>query len=286
MNEQHSAGEVQKIQKKPFYKKWWFITIAVVVVLLIIGSFGEDKKQKENKEEKTQQTEEKNNVETNKRAEEIKYREERINALSLVQAYKIQKNINEGNIKFEIKLGTKLYDVFRLQKQSGYLESNGRWVVVKDGERIIVIYRSNGLGESLNNPQWSVIGEDTKALNGTAIKYTPELGYQDPKLDTANFTKERKIYLRFMELGENAKYKEALESSDADLRQKTENNVMGIVANEFGISLDEANSMFFEGMQEGNDEIKKVNNKRGDILSDEKLVKLLKEQGDLYIPEN
>ena len=88
-----------------------------------------------------------------------------------------------------------------------------------------------------------------------------------------------------MELGENSEYQESLESSDSDLRQKTEDAVMGIVAKEFGVSLDEANKMFFEGMQEGNDEIKKVNNERGDILSDEKLAQLLKEQGDLYVPE-
>ncbi|MFZ2193789.1 MAG: hypothetical protein WAV31_06095 [Candidatus Moraniibacteriota bacterium] len=234
----------------------------------------------------SQKKEEISNVKNDEKTEEIKYKEERLGALSLVQAYKIKKTINEGNSKFEVKLGTKLYDVFKLQKQSGYIDSNGRWVVVKDGERFVAIYRSNGLGESLNNPQWSVINEDMKALNGTAIKYTPELGYQNPKLDTSNFTKARKIYLRFMELGETAKYQESLESGDADLRQKTEDEVMGIVAKEFGVSLSEANKMFFEGMQEGNDETKKVNNERGDILSDEKLLQLLKEQGDLYVPEN
>ncbi|MFA6160276.1 MAG: hypothetical protein WC678_04305 [Parcubacteria group bacterium] len=225
------------------------------------------------------------NIKNDEKTEEMKYKEERLGALSLVQAYKIQKTINEGNSKFEVKLDTKLYDVFKLQKQSGYIDLDGRWVVVKDGERFVVIYRSN-VGESLNNPQWSVINEDMKALNGTAIKYTPELGYQNPKLDTANFTKARKIYLRFMELGETAKYQKSLESSDANLRQKTEDEAMGIVAKEFEVSLIEANKMFFEGMQEGNDETKEVNNERGNILSDEKLVQLIKEQGDLYLPEN
>ena len=256
-----------------------FIFLVFILVVIFSGC------QNNTTTNDSQKMEETSNIKNDEKTEEIKYKEERLSALSLVQAYKIQKTINEGNSKFEIKLGTKLYDVFKLQKQSGYIDSNGRWVVVKDGERFVVIYRSNALGESLNNSQWSVINEDIKALNGTAIKYTPELGYQNPKLDVDNFTKARKIYLRFMELGENSEYQESLESSDSDLRQKTEDAVMGIVAKEFGVSLDEANKMFFEGMQEGNDEIKKVNNERGDILSDEKLAQLLKEQGDLYVPE-
>jgi hypothetical protein len=240
----------------------------------------------------SQKKEEVSNVKNDKKTEEIKFKSERIDALFVVKSYSIQNWLNKGT-KYQVSKGTSLVDLFNSYIDKGLVNKNARWVVLKDRYGYIVIFRSEFDNGDLNNPQWAVIpkgndilGGEIKALNGTAIKYTPELGYQDPKLDTDNFTKARKIYLRFMEIGETAKYQEALESSDVDLRQKTEDEVMGIVAKEFGVSLSEANKMFFEGMQGGNDETKKVNNERGDILSDEKLLQLLKEQGDLYVPEN
>ncbi len=232
------------------------------------------------------------NVSTNKtqkadkQLEKIKYEDARLATLSLVQAYKIKKNINKDNLKYEIDAGVKLVDVFKNQKQSGYLNSDGRWIVVKDNERFVVIYRSSTFNGYLNNPQWSVKGNDIKALNGTAIKYTPELGYQNPTLDVNNLTKTRKVYLRWMEIVNNTKYDKIFNGNDDDLITKTENKIAKKVADEFNISAKDAKDMFFTGMHEENDAIEKENNKRGAILSDEILTKLLKDQGDLYIPEN
>ena len=222
----------------------------------------------------SQKKEEISNVKNDEKIEEIKYKKERTDALSFVQAYKIQKTINEGNSKFEVKLGTKLYDVFKLQKQSGYIDSNGRWVVVKDGEGFVVIYRSNSLGESLNNPQWSVISEDIKALNGTATKYTPELGY-NVVVDSNEKSKALKFYLRWDELMTKDNWNDEKNQINLDK-----------VAKEFSVSSSEADSLLVQGEVERNNEVKQTNEKRGEILSDEKLVELLKEQGDLYVPEN
>lgn len=257
---------------------------AVIVFIIIATSLGEDISS-ENVSATASDTSTQINSKNETKQGEIRYKEERSNALSTIQAYKIRKTINEGNSKYEIKSGTKLYDVFKLQKQSGYLNDKGRWVVVKDDNRFVIIYRSDGLNDSVNNPQWSLINEDIKALNGTAIKYTPELGYQDPKLDEEKFTLARKVYLRFMELGSDSKYSQALNGDNVELREKTENLVMGIVAKEFGISLQKANDLFFEGVDEDIKEINEVNSERGSILTDEQLLRLINEQGDYYIPE-
>jgi len=266
------------------------VIVFIIFIAIVYAGFSGDDNSEMKKQNgditASQKNTESESQKTQSQSGEIKYKQERLYALSSVQAYKTQKTINEGNLKFEIKMGTKLYDVFKLQKQSGLLNSDGRWLVVKDGERFVVSYKSSSSAGNLGGPQWSIMKDVIKALNGTAIKYTPELGYSDPKLAVNDFTKARKLYLRFMELGESVKYQDAINSDDPNLRQKTEDKVMGIVANEFGVSFDDANSMFFEGMQEGNDEVQKVNSERGDILSDEKLVEILKEQGDLYVPEN
>lgn len=187
--------------------------LSIVVFFMAIGfsakSTKNEKTANDNKEKvvsekpltaKEDATEEITTSKNKEQPESIKYKEERLAALSTVQAYKIQKAINEGNAKYEVKMGTKLYDVFKLQKESGYLNSDGRWVVVKDGERFIIIYRSSGLNESLNNPQWAVLSKngnitegEIKALNGTAKKYTPELGVLD--LSEKRKSKELSFYL-------------------------------------------------------------------------------------------
>ncbi len=297
---------------KPWYKKWWGIILTILTIicfLLLISILSdsnetiepasqnntekqaiEDKIQKpvenSDKTNNSQKISKESNIGISEEAKEIKYREERVNALSLVQAYKIQKTINEGNLKFEVKSGTKLYDVFNLQKESGYLNSNGRWVVVKDEGRVVVIYRSNALGESLNNPQWSVIDGKTEALNGTALKYTPELRNQMSEINEEGFSTSRKLYLRWMEISDQ--YKNILDDpeADSDLISETEDKITKIVAKEFNVSVETADEMFMEGSTEEVDEIIEVNSKRGNILSDEELFGLLKEQGDLYVPES
>ncbi len=275
-------------------KKIIFGTLGAFIILIAIGAiFGESKPKQTVTPQNTNSNPSQNSEKPEERIEEIKYKDERLNALVVVQVHKTNHIINQGS-KFEINAGTSLNQVFSKQKEFHLIREDGRWAVLKDEARYVVMYRGNLSAGGLNNPQWAVIPQndlrdftDAKiyALNGTAIGYTPELGYQDPKLDTAHFTRARNVYLRFMELGENPKYQASLESSNPDLRQKTEDEVMGIVAKEFGVSLDEANSMFFEGMQERNDEVREVNSERGNILSDERIIQLLQEQGDLYVGE-
>lgn len=202
---------------------------------------------------------------------EIRYGQERLDALSLVQVYRLQKTFNEGNSKYETVSGTSLADTFKLQKESGYVKSNGRWVVIKDNDREIVLYRSELFDGSSSNPQWSVINGDIKALNGFAIKYTPELGY-DVKIDTVGKSKALQFYMRWEELMTKNNWDDSKNQSTLDQ-----------VAKEFNVSSSEADSLFSRGETEKNSEAKQVNEQRGDILSDEKLLELLKEQGDLYI---
>jgi hypothetical protein len=294
---------------KTTWKKWIKIAITIICFISLISILSDSNETiepaKQNNTEKqateyeiqkpvknsdetnnSQEISKESNIEISEEVKEIKYREERVNALSLVQAYKIQKTINEGNLKFEVKSGIKLYDVFKLQKESGYLNSNGRWVVVKDESRVVVIYRSNALGESLNNPQWSVIDGNTEALNGTALKYTPELRNQMSEINEEGFSTSRRLYLRWMEIAEQDQYKKILDEYDFEAADKTEEEILGVVAKEFNVSVETADKMFIEGSTEEVNEIIEVNSKRGNILSDKELFRLLKEQGDLYVPES
>ncbi|MFA4817113.1 MAG: hypothetical protein WC608_00115 [Parcubacteria group bacterium] len=202
---------------------------------------------------------------------DIKYKQERLDALSLVQAYKLQKDFNAGDLKYEVKVGVSLVDVFQIQKDSGYVKPNGRWVVIKDSDRAVVLYRSELFNGSLNIPQWSVINGDIKALNGSAAKYTPELGY-DVKIDSTGRSKALQFYLRWEELMTENNWDDSKNQATLDK-----------VAKEFNVSSSEVDSLFSQGETEKNSEAKQQNEKRGDILSDEKLLELLKGQGDLYI---
>jgi predicted nucleic acid-binding Zn ribbon protein len=257
------------------------ILIFVFTIIALIFIFGGNNKEKTDTTNKTETTE-----------EIIKYRNERIDALANVMAYHTQKDFREGT-KYKIAKGTSLGDAFKSYKEKELVSKNARWVVLKDGNRFVVIFRSKLNNGSLNNPQWAVLPADNqnilegeiKALNGTAIKYTPELGYQSPKLNNDNFSESRKLYLRWMEISEGEKYIKILEGDDFELARSVEKDITSKVAKEFGVSIETADKMFLEGSMENVEEIAEINSERGDILSDEKILELIGKQGDLYIPE-
>ena len=241
-----------------------YVVVIISFIVLILAGCQSDNVQEGSKNSNT--SEEKVSGNSN----DIMYKQERLDALSLVQAYKLKKDFNAGDLKYEIKAGISLRDVFEIQKNNGYMKSSGRWVVVRDEDRMVVLYRSETAADSLNNPQWSVISGDLKALNGSATKYTPELGY-NVEINSDGKSKALQFYLRWEELMTKENWNDSRNQINLDK-----------VAKEFNVSNLEADSLFLQGETEKNSKAKQANEQRGNILSNDKLLEILKEQGDLY----
>lgn len=257
--------------------------LGAFIVLIAIGAiFGEDTPRQSNPSlvDSTKPQESEESVErVGERTEEVKYKEERLNALVVVQAYKTNHIISQGS-KFEISTGTSLDQVFAKQKESHFIQEDSHWVSLKDGSRYVVIYHGNfssvdgGLGS--NNPQWAVFPQgdlenftDAKiyALNGTAKTYTPELGKAEIK-DNGN-SKALTFYLRWEFLMEENSWDETKNQSSLDR-----------VAKEFKVSSEEADMLFSQGQKERDGQGKSKMDERGDVLSDERIIQLFQEQGD------
>jgi uncharacterized DUF497 family protein len=72
-----------------------------------------------------------------------------------------------------------------------------------------------------------------------------------------------------------------MEKSNWD-ESKNQTN-LDIVAKKYGVNSQEADRMFSEGEKEKIGFAKEDNENKGDIISDDKLLELIKDQGDLYI---
>lgn len=268
-------------------KKAFFGILGAFVILIMIGAiFGENKPEQADSSQSANSTvsqgPEKPMEQQGQKAEEIKYKEDRLRALSVIQAYRTNHIISQGT-KFEINAGTLLDQVFSKQKESHLIREDSRWVALKDGGRYVVMYHGNfssvegGLGS--NNPQWVVLPQkdletfsDAKihALNGTAKAYTPELG--EVAIQDNGSSKALKLYLRWESLMEENDWDETKNQANLDR-----------VAKEFRVSSEEADMLFSQGQKERDGQGKSKMDERGDVLSDERIIQLLQEQGDLYI---
>lgn len=268
-------------------KKVVFGIVGAFVLLIAMGAvFGEDRPEQASSSQDTSYAVSQESEKPLERAEqktgEIKLKDGRLNALAVVQVYRTNHIINKGS-KFEINEGTSLDQVFTKQKESHLIKEGSRWVVLKDGDRYVVMYHGNfsGIegGRGSNNPQWVVLPQkdlttfsDAKihALNGTAKAYTPELGEVDIQDDGSS--KALKFYLRWEFLMEENNWDETKNQTTLDR-----------VAKEFSVSNEEADMLFSQGQKERDGQGKSKMDERGDVLSDERIIQLLQEQGDLYI---
>lgn len=259
-------------------KKVIFGVVGGFVALVVLGAiFGEEGSEQVNSSQKSEKSVE-------QKTDEIKYKEDRLKALVVVQAYRTNHVISKGS-KFEINEGTSLDQVFTKQKESHLIKEDSRWVSLRDGDRYVVMYHGNfsGIegGRSSNNPQWAVFPQrdlenftDAKiyALNGTAKGYTPELG--EVEIKDSGTSKALTFYLRWESLMEENDWDETKNQSNLDR-----------VAKEFRVSSEEADILFSQGEKERDGQGRTKVDERGDVLSDEKIIQLLQEQGDLYIGE-
>lgn len=261
-------------------KKVIFGVVGTFVVLIALGAMlGEDRPEQANTSQNTNPVPSRDSERPGERTKEVKYKEDRLKALAIIQVYKTNHIISQGT-KFEINAGTSLDQVFSKQKETHLIHDDSRWISLKDGSRYVVMYHGNfsGVegGMSSNNPQWAVFPQgdlesfaDAKiyALNGTAKGYTPELG--EAKIKVNGNSKALTFYLRWESLMEADNWDEIQQQPNLD-----------IVAKEFKVSSEEADALYQTGATERNAQGKAEMDSRGDVLSDEKIIQLLQEQGD------
>lgn len=198
--------------------------------------------------------------------EQIKYKAEREKALNLLLDYKVQEDQYEdekGNI---IKPGATIEEVFRLQIASDLIQKTDGWFVVKDNDRYVAGWRGMRLSQFQNNPQWSIKGENIFALNGTAKKYTPELG--EVSFQEGQISNEAKFYLEWEALMENDDWDDSKNQVNLDK-----------VAKKWKLSSEEADRMFITGQSLKDSGAKERIDSMGGILTDEQVDNLLDDQG-------
>ena len=193
----------------------------------------------------------------------------RLIALELVQSQKAN--------------GLSLKEYFKKQKEDNVIGISSWWIVLNENDRYFVIYRRDF--SHLDSPmsdqyaQWVVIPQndsmllsDAKiyALNGTAKSFTPELG--EVAIQDSGKSKALTFYLRWEELMEKSNWDENKYQTNLDK-----------VAQEFKVSTEEADILYGQGEKERDTQGKSQMESRGEVLSVEKMTKLLEENGDIYM---
>lgn len=219
--------------------------------------------------EKTENTDQiQNSNTTTEKADQIKYKTERENALTLLFDYKTQEKQYENKKGDAIESGATIEEIFRRQIASDLIQKTDGWFVVKDNDIYVVGWRGTRLSQFLNNPQWSVKNEEIFALNGTAKKYTPELG--EVNFQESEISNEVKFYLEW----------EALMKADDWDDSKNQVN-LDKVAKKWNLNSEETDRMFIRGQALRDSSAREQVNSMGEILTDEQINNLLADQGKI-----
>lgn len=200
--------------------------------------------------------------------EQVKYKIEREKALGALLDYKVQEEQYENEKGNVIKPGATIEEVFRRQIASNLIQKTDGWFVVKDNDRYVVGWRGMRLSQFQNNPQWSIKGEKMFALNGTAKKYTPELGKVN--LQEEQISDEVKFYLEWEALMEADNWDDSKNQANLDK-----------VAKKWNLTSEKADSMFVRGQSLKDSNAKEQVSSMGEILTDEQINKLLVDQGNI-----
>ncbi len=202
------------------------------------------------------------------KTEQIKYKAEREKALSALLDYKVQEEQYENEKGDIIKPGAMIEEVFKRQIASNLIQETDGWFVVKDNDRYVAGWQGMRLAQSQNNPQWSIKGEKIFALNGTAKKYTPELGKAD--FQEGQISDEVKFYLEWEALMEADNWDDSKNQANLDK-----------VAKKWNLTSEKADSMFVRGQSLRDSNAKEQVSSMGEILTDEQINKLLLDQGEI-----
>lgn len=221
-------------------------------------------------EEKDDELQAQSPINTVSEANHIEYEDDREIALNLLFNYKTKEEQYENDKRGIIKPGVTLKEVFRRQKEGNLIQETNGWFVVKDNERCVIGWRGMRLTQFLNNPQWAIKNNNIFALNGTAKKYTPELG--KVSFEKNEFSDEVKFYLEWETLMESDDWDEYANQTNLDK-----------IAKKWNLDNEKADKMFIKGQSMRDSYAKEEVVSRGEILTNEQIETLTKEQGSISI---
>ena len=205
---------------------------------------------------------------TTEKVEQVKYKTEREKAFTLLLDYKTREKQYENKKGDVIEVGATIEEIFRRQIASDLIQKTDGWFVIKDNDRYVVGWRGMRLSQFLNNPQWSIKDEKIFALNGTAKKYTPELG--EVNFQENEMTNEVKFYLEWEALMIACDWDDSKNQINLDK-----------VAKKWNLTSEKADSMFIRGQSLRDYNAKEQVSSMGEILTDEQINSLIAEQGKI-----
>jgi len=150
-------------------------------------------------------------------------------ALKRVQDYKIQIDLQSPTI---VK-GTTLFEVYEIRGKIPAVKNLG-WNVTKTDSGKYLVNHKEETDLGINEPKWEVDANSIKAVNGAALKNTPELG--ESQKDTGGTEFEKQVYEAFSSL-----YKKY--SEDENLEQ-AEQKALSETANKYQITIEQVRDIF------------------------------------------
>lgn len=106
-------------------------------------------------------------------------------ALKKVQEYKLQIDLNSPNVP----KGNTLLEAYEIRGKIPAIKNLGWYSVEKGSETYIVSFKEQ-VNDLITEPQWEVTKDNIKALNGTALTYTPELEDKPIEIQSGDFEKQ------------------------------------------------------------------------------------------------
>jgi hypothetical protein len=225
------------------------IIFVVIFIIGFIGSSLEGKdssiKQppKENKETETQveieKIDEKTKSQKPKPTVEEKFTKE--NALRKIQDYQTTKDLASPYVP----KGKTILEVYEIRGKAENIENLG-WITEETDEKgkYVIGYKQVVGGYLASNPRWEVTKDNIEALNGIAIRITPEFGPKEKEAEGTDF--EKQVYEMCKSLFQ--KYDEELfEKYDfptGEQLEETEKRALEETAKKFGITPEKVKEIY------------------------------------------
>ncbi|KKR51814.1 MAG: hypothetical protein UT89_C0006G0013 [Parcubacteria group bacterium GW2011_GWE1_40_20] len=150
-------------------------------------------------------------------------------ALKRVQDYKIQIDLQSPTI---VK-GSTLFEVYEIRGKIPAIKNLGWNVTEDDSNKFIVSFKEEtNLG--VNEPKWEVDENSIRAVNGTALKFTPELG--GTQKDMSGTESEKQVYETFSSL-----YKKYSDTEELD---RAEQKALSETAQKYQITIEQVREIF------------------------------------------
>lgn len=160
--------------------KWIGVGIVALIVIGLIGSSGDKNGSVKDAFNSGQ-----------KSAEQNLFTKDQ--ALKKVQDYKLQVELKSPTIP----KGTTILGAYEIRGKVPAIKNLG-WNVSENGSGIYTVSFKEQVGDLTTEAKWEVTKDSIKALNGTALTYTPELGEKPKEVQGNDF--EKQVYTTLSEL--------------------------------------------------------------------------------------